>query len=121
VAKSKVSFPARSANQLTARRFLARLKAHRSAADLEKIRRYFKSGEGEYGERDEFIGVRMGQVFALAKEFIDLPPDEIERLLESPIHEARAGALSIMAKQAASKKTTKSRKKELFDLYIRAS
>jgi 3-methyladenine DNA glycosylase AlkD len=95
------------------------LKAHRSAADLEKIRRYFKSGEGEYGERDEFIGVRMGQVFALAKEFIDLPPDEIERLLESPIHEARAGALSIMAKQAASKKTTKPLKKELFDLYIR--
>jgi 3-methyladenine DNA glycosylase AlkD len=119
VAKSKVSFPARSDKQLTARRFLARLRAHRSAAELEKIGRYFKSGEGEYGERDEFIGVRMGQVFALAKEFIDLPPDEIERLLESPIHEARAGALSIMAKQSASKKTTKSRKKELFDLYIR--
>ena len=95
------------------------MKAHRSAAELEKIQRYFRSGEGEYGEGDEFIGVRMGQVFALAKEFIDLPLDEIERLLESPIHEARAGALSIMAKQAASKGTTKSRKKELFDLYIR--
>jgi DNA alkylation repair enzyme len=68
---------------------------------------------------DEFIGVRMGQVFTLAKEFVDMPPDEIERLLESPVHEARAGALSIMAKQAVSKKTTKSRKKELFDLYVR--
>ena len=95
------------------------MKAYRSAAELEKIQRYFKSGEGEHGERDEFIGVRMGQVFALAKEFIDFPPDEIERLLESPILEAQAGALSIMAKQAASKKTTKSRKKELFDLFIR--
>ena len=48
-----------------------------------------------------------------------MPPDEIERLLESPIHEARAGALSIMAKQAALKKTTKARKKELYDLYLR--
>ena len=30
-------------------------------------------GEGEYGEGDEFVGVRMGQVFALAKEFIEMP------------------------------------------------
>ena len=30
-----------------------------------------------------FIGVRMGQVFALAKEFIEMPPQDIEKLLES--------------------------------------
>jgi hypothetical protein len=45
---------------------------------------------------DRFLGVRMGQVFTLAKQFLDLPPSEIERLLESPIHEARVGGLSIM-------------------------
>ena len=39
-----------------------------------KIQRYFKSGAGEYGEGDVFLGVRMGQVFALSKAFIDLPP-----------------------------------------------
>jgi len=61
----------------------------------------------------------MGQVFALAKEFIEMTPGEIEKLLESPIHEARAGALSIMDKQARSKKTPASRRKELFDLYMR--
>ena len=32
-----------------------------------------------------FIGARMGQVFALAKEFIDMPPEEIEKLLESEV------------------------------------
>lgn len=37
------------------------------------------------------MGVRMGRVFALSKEFIDMPPDEIQRLLESPVREARAG------------------------------
>ena len=118
MAKPKTS-PARFTKQPTARRFLAELKSHQSAEELQKIQRYFKSGKGEYGEGDEFIGVRMGQVFALAKEFMEMPPDEIERLLQSPIHEARAGALSIMAKQAAKKNTTKARKKELFDLYIR--
>jgi 3-methyladenine DNA glycosylase AlkD len=48
-----------------------------------------------------------------------MPPDEIEKLLESPIHEVRAGGLSIMDKQARSKKTPESRRKELFDLYLR--
>jgi 3-methyladenine DNA glycosylase AlkD len=65
------------------------------------------------------MGVRMGQVFALAKEFIEMPPGEIEKLLESPLHEVRAGALSIMDKQARRKRTPESRRKELFDLYLR--
>jgi 3-methyladenine DNA glycosylase AlkD len=50
---------------------------------------------------------------------MDLSLDELERLLESRIHEARAGAVSIMDFQARAKKTTEVRKKELFDLYIR--
>ena len=65
------------------------------------------------------MGVRMGQVFALAKEFTDMPPTEIEKLLENPIHEARVGAISVMDFQARSKKTSAARRKELFDLYIR--
>ena len=104
---------------VTAVEFIKKLKTYRSPEELKKIQRYFKTGAGEYGEGDEFIGVRMGQVFTLAKEFIEMPPGEIEKLLESPIHEARAGALSIMDKQARSKKTPESRRKELFNLYIR--
>jgi len=103
----------------TAAQFVKKLKTYRSAEDQEKLQRYFKSGEGEYGEGDEFIGVRMGQLFALAKEFIEMPLGEIEKLLESPIHEARAGGLSIMGKQARSRKTSDERRKELFELYIR--
>lgn len=104
---------------VSAEQFVERLEAYRSPEELKKVQRYFKTGEGQYGEGDEFMGVRMGQVFALAKEFIEMPPDEIEKLLESPIHEVRAGALSIMDKQARSKKTPESRRKELFDLYLR--
>jgi hypothetical protein len=105
--------------RISAKEFVARLKAHQSADELRKIQRYFKSGKGEYGEGDKFIGVRMGQVFALAKEFIEMPPGEIEKLLENPIHEVRAGACSIMGKQATHKKTPESRRKELYDLYLR--
>lgn len=104
---------------MTADGFIERLEAHRSPDEAEKYLRYFKTGEGEYAEEDVFMGVRMGQVFALAKEFIEMPPDEIENLLESPIHEVRAGGLSIMDKQARRKETPESRRKELFDLYLR--
>jgi len=105
---------------LTAAEYIKRLKSHQSAIELAKIQRYFKSGEGEYGEGDAFIGVRMGQVFALSDEFKEMPLGEIETLLASPIHEVRAGGVKIMAKQAASKRTPESRRKELFELYLRS-
>ena len=104
---------------LTAAEFVRRLEERQSDDELRKIQRYFKTGRGEYGEGDVFLGVRMGGVFDLAKEFIDLQPDEIERVLESPLHEVRAGALSVMSKQAARKRTPEERRKELYDLYLR--
>jgi len=61
----------------------------------------------------------MGQVFELAKELIDMPPAEIEKLLESPIHEVRVGGVSIMDFQVRSKKTPQVRRQELYDLYLR--
>lgn len=101
---------------LSAKRFVEKIKAHQSPQEFKKIQRYFKSGAGEYGEGDEFMGVRMGQVFAQAKEFMNMPPDEIEKLLDSPIHEIRIGAVSIMDWQVRSKNTTEERRKvvELF-------
>jgi 3-methyladenine DNA glycosylase AlkD len=100
--------------ELTAQRFVEQLYALRSPDEQKKYERSFQPGED-----DEFIGVRMGQVFALAKEFIEMSPDEIEKLIESRVHEVRVGAVSIMDWQARSKKSPESRRKELFDLYIR--
>ena len=108
-----------SAKELTAMQFMARLQSLQSATELKKIQRYFKSGEGQYGEGDQFMGVRMGSLFALAKEFMQMPVAEIEKLMDSPIHEARAGAMSIMDKAARDKKTTAPRRKELYDLYMK--
>lgn len=103
----------------SAKTFVKKLEALRAPEERKKLQRYFKSGEGEYGAGDEFMGVRMGHIFALAKEFMEMPPREIEKLLESPIHEVRVGAVSIMDWQARSNKTSAQRRKELFELYIR--
>jgi 3-methyladenine DNA glycosylase AlkD len=104
---------------LTARAFTERLLALQDDEELRKIQRYFKSAEGEYGHGDTFIGVRMGSIFALAREFVEMPIGEIETLLDNDVHEQRVGALSIMAKQYPLKTTTDARRKELYDLYMR--
>ena len=68
---------------------------------------------------DDYRGVGMGQIFALAKECMEMAPAEIERLLDSPVHAVRVGAVSIMDFQARDRKRSPDRKRELFELYLR--
>ena len=98
---------------LNADEFLKRLKSQRSPTVAKS------HGNLAADQDDEILGVRMGQVFALAQEFMEMPLDEVEKMLDSPIHEMRVGAVSIMDFQARSKKITDERRKELFKLYIR--
>jgi 3-methyladenine DNA glycosylase AlkD len=63
--------------------------------------------------------IPMGQVFGLAKDFVEMEPDEIEQLLDSSVHQARVGAVSIMGKQATHRRTPESRRRELYELYLR--
>jgi 3-methyladenine DNA glycosylase AlkD len=103
----------------TAMEFVRRLKLLQSDKEKEKIQRYFKSGEGQYGQGDQFMGVKMGSLFALAKEFSGMPVEELEKLLESPVHEVRAGAISIMDKESREKKISPERLKGFYELYMR--
>jgi 3-methyladenine DNA glycosylase AlkD len=98
---------------MNADEFLRKLKTLRSP-DVAKSHRHLASDDG-----DAILGVRMGQVFSLAKEYMAMPLEEVEKMLESPIHEMRVGAVSIMDFQARNRKTAEKRRKELFDLYIR--
>lgn len=100
--------------ELSAEQFIAQLQAQQTPDELEKKRREFKDHP-----HVQLMGVRMGHIFDLAKQFIDMPPDEIEKLLENPVYEVKVGGLSIMGKQAERKKTPDSRKRELYDLYMK--
>src|SRR5438105_12265594 len=88
---------------ITASAFINKMKEHQSDDELKKIQQYFKMQKGQYGEGDKFMGIRMGTLFKLAKESTDMAPSEIEKLLESNIHEVRAGAVSIMNNLARNK------------------
>ena len=67
--------------------------------DPEKARfypRFFKTGPGEYGEGDRFLGVTVPRCRRIAKSARGLPDVEIGKLLRSPMHEERAVALYIL-------------------------
>ena len=98
---------------LTADAFVARLRGEASEVERTKYRRYFPERHAE------FIGVRMGLVFAAARDFAGMDLDQIERLLESDAHEIRAGAVRIMAEQAKARATTDDQVQALAGLYLR--
>jgi hypothetical protein len=73
---------------------------------------------------DESSSVRpgripMGQLFALAKDFIGASPEQIEVLLDRPDHPPRVVAVSVMDFQARRKTTPDSRRRDLYQLYLR--
>ena len=82
-------------------------------------RRYFKAEPGGYGEGDIFIGCTVPQARSNAKRFRDLPLDELDILLDSPIHECRLTALHILVDKFQRAKTRVLRG-ELFDFYVGA-
>lgn len=75
------------------------LKRVANKKDAAFLQGYFKTGPGQYGEGDRFIGVRVPLLRKLAKQFRDLPLSECKQLLQSPIHEERLLALFILVMQ----------------------
>lgn len=79
----------------------ARLRALASPATAKISQRFFKTGPGEYGEGDQFIGIRVPVLRRLAREFGGTPLAELAKLIRSPIHEVRLLALIILVNQFA--------------------
>lgn len=77
---------------------------------------FFKTGKGEYGEGDRFLGITVPVQRKIAHRFINLPPKEIAKLLRNPFHECRFTALEILV--AKFETASKEYKKELVDFYL---
>jgi 3-methyladenine DNA glycosylase AlkD len=88
------------------------------SANKEKatlLARYFKTGKGEYGEGDTFIGLSVPLVRAIVKKYRGLPLRDVERLLHSTIHEYRLTALIILIEKFKRAEN----KKEIVDVYLK--
>jgi 3-methyladenine DNA glycosylase AlkD len=79
--------------------------------------RYFKTGKGEYGEGDVFLGLNAPVLRAIAKRYRTLGLLELEKLLATREHEIRAAALLILVAQY--ERGEQALRKEILELYLR--
>lgn len=94
-------------------------KEMRSVADPKKatvLQGFLKTGEGEYGHGDVFLGLTVPQSRQLAKKYADLSLPDIEILLTSKIHEERLIALFLLIKKFQT--GNEGMKKQIYDFYL---
>ncbi|MFM7059369.1 MAG: DNA alkylation repair protein [Planctomycetota bacterium] len=86
---------------MTANDARRKLKSPASPDVAKSSVRFFRTGPGQYGEGDTFIGIKVPTLRTVSREFRSLPLEEIESLLNSPIHEERHLALMVLVLQVA--------------------
>ncbi len=77
---------------------------------------FFKTGKGQYGEGDIFIGVTVPDQRTLARQFHDTEISEIEKLLDDPIHECRLTALLILIQKYS--KADENERRKISEFYL---
>lgn len=90
-----------------------------SVANPEKatfLQRFFKTGPGQYAEGDVFLGLVVPLTRSIAKANKQTPLPELQKLIESPYHEARLCALLIVMEQF--KKARPEEQKKLYEFYL---
>ena len=87
------------------------------AQDLQK---FFQTAPGQYGEGDIFLGLTVPQVRTVAKKYKEISLKELEAITRSDFHEVRLCGLVILTLKYKSAKE-RSEKKNLFDVYIKAT
>jgi len=97
---------------------LAELRAFTKKGRISDLARFYKTAPGEYGEGDLFLGGTVPQTRSVAKKYQSLDLKEVEKLFNSPFHEARLCAAIILNHQFAKAKNSQERKK-LFDFYMK--
>lgn len=100
------------------REVLAALCASGTPEKAAVLRRFFKTGPGEYGEGDRFFGVPVPAVRTIAKAHADAPFSELEKLLENPFHEARLCALLALVERFRRAKKDARERRRVFEFYL---
>lgn len=79
---------------------------------------FFKTGKGEYGEGDIFLGATVPSTRKVCKEFAQLGLDEMQKLLNSAVHECRLGAVIILSEQYKKAKDDEIQR-EIYEFYLK--
>ena len=104
---------------MTAEFVLSELQSVGSPEKAAHLSRFFKTGLGQYGEGDRFLGVVVPQTRSIAKANKAMPLDELQRLLDSPWHEARLCALLVLVYRFQDKKTPEAEREKMYRFYLK--
>ena len=104
---------------MTAPAITKRLRQFATTEKARVLQGFFKTGPGEYGEGDLFLGVVVPDIRRVAKEFQDTPLGEIKKILASRYHEERVLALLMLVRQY--EKGDEALKKRIYGLYLRST
>lgn len=104
---------------MTADFILSELRSVGSAEKAVHLSRFFKTAPGQYGEGDFFLGVVVPQTRSIAKENKTAPLEELQKLLDSPWHEARLCALLILVLRYKDRKTTQEDRDNIYRFYLK--
>lgn len=102
---------------MTADFILSELRSIADPAKAAFLQRFFKTGPGQYGEGDVFLGVTNPLVRNIARANRATPLNELERLIGMPYHEARLAALVIVTERF--KRASEQERGVWFDFYMR--
>jgi 3-methyladenine DNA glycosylase AlkD len=102
---------------MTAQEIQRRLRQFASREKAKVLQGFFKTGPGEYGEGDFFLGVVVPDIRRVAKEFQNAPLGEITTMLASDVHEERLLALLMLVQAYA--RGDDSLKKQIYSLYLK--
>jgi 3-methyladenine DNA glycosylase AlkD len=91
------------------------IKKHANPQKALLLQRFFKTGPGEYGEGDIFLGIMVPVQRSIAKKYKDLSLKDLKELLSSDKHEERLIALLILVEQF--KKGDDRKKEDIFTFY----
>jgi 3-methyladenine DNA glycosylase AlkD len=94
----------------------AELRALADPRQAEVLMRFFKTGPGQYGEGDRFLGIKVPVQRAVAKKHSGIPLGDVKKLLDSPIHEERLVSLMILIEKY--NRAGDAGRKEIVDLYL---
>lgn len=101
---------------MTVIKIRSKLQKHASKQKAEILQRFFKTGKGEYGDGDLFLGINVPQLRKLAKEYSNITTGDVLQLLKTRLHEERLLALLMLVRLYS--RGDEPAKKNIYKIYL---
>lgn len=103
----------------TSNELIAEMCALENPLARKVLKGFFKTGKGEYGEGDEFLGIKVPVTRSFVKKSWMLPLDEVQKLIDSKWHEVRLCGFLILVEKFNKKNLSEDEKQNILSFYLK--